>query len=200
MKTCTCQACGSSFSYEKVGPGRLRRFCSEACKARWEREVWSPGVNQRYREKRQAAGLRWTDGKSPISHTCQRCEKAFESFQFVKKFCGDECRWADFADRHGRPQEHHLLRKQDEYHRRRAWKRGGSAEKVDLLAILERDGWTCHLCGGLAPKDLRGKRHPLAPVVDHVIPLAKGGAHKAENLRCAHSKCNGVKGDRLIAA
>lgn len=34
---------------------------------------------------------------------------------------------------------------------------------------------------------------------DHVIPLAKGGPHAAENIRPAHAICNIRKSARLLA-
>ena len=68
---------------------------------------------------------------------------------------------------------------------RRARTRGPS---VDYEAILERDGYLCHLCGGLvAPADVE---------FDHVVPLARGGEHTAENIRVTHGVCNRVKGCR----
>jgi len=38
--------------------------------------------------------------------------------------------------------------------------------------------------------------HPLAFVVDHVVPLALGGSDEILNLRPAHSRCNLRKGAR----
>jgi 5-methylcytosine-specific restriction endonuclease McrA len=46
----------------------------------------------------------------------------------------------------------------------------------------------CYLCGELIPM---GDRH-----VDHIVPLAKGGAHTASNLAVACAKCNESKGSK----
>lgn len=35
--------------------------------------------------------------------------------------------------------------------------------------------------------------------VDHVVPLARGGAHDLHNLVPACQACNGAKSDRMIA-
>jgi 5-methylcytosine-specific restriction endonuclease McrA len=76
--------------------------------------------------------------------------------------------------------------------RRRARKAGATVGKVDFNLILERDGWICHICGGLiAREDLS---------FDHIIPLAKGGLHTNENLSPAHNNCNKGKGARLVVS
>lgn len=66
--------------------------------------------------------------------------------------------------------------------------------------VLIRDRWTCQLCGLLAPKSLKGTQHPLAPEVDHIVPLSTPGSpgHVWSNVQCAHRKCNGAKGSRPI--
>ena len=39
-----------------------------------------------------------------------------------------------------------------------------------------------------------------APVIDHTIPLAKGGVHGPTNWQTAHFWCNSVKADKLVAS
>ncbi|MFF5718570.1 HNH endonuclease [Streptomyces buecherae] len=68
------------------------------------------------------------------------------------------------------------------------------ADQVDPFDIYERDQWVCQLC-----------QRPMNPAVewpdlwsstlDHVKPVAEGGAHTAENLQAAHWVCNIRKGD-----
>lgn len=60
--------------------------------------------------------------------------------------------------------------------------------------IYKRDNWTCHLCG------IKVDRHqqvpqPLAPTLDHIVPLARGGSHTYDNLAVAHFQCNSTKSD-----
>lgn len=76
--------------------------------------------------------------------------------------------------------------------RRRARELGGSVTKADLSAILAEYGMHCHICD--SDIESRADLH-----FDHVVPLARGGAHSPENLRPAHAKCNQSKGARLIA-
>jgi hypothetical protein len=76
---------------------------------------------------------------------------------------------------------------------------GVVADLVIADDVFERDQWVCHLCGETVPEQLRvsafraGIYEPLAPVVDHVIPLSKGGPHTMDNCRLAHWTCNAQK-------
>jgi len=81
---------------------------------------------------------------------------------------------------------------------RRALKAGAligatAAQKAEIAAIYKRalgvPKIRCYLCGELIPL---GKRH-----VDHILPLAKGGAHRPSNLAIACSLCNLKKGAKL---
>lgn len=69
-----------------------------------------------------------------------------------------------------------------------------AAEKIDPIAVFERDKWICRLCGIGTPRRLRGTYQPNAPELDHIIPLALGGGHTWGNVQCACRACNGKKG------
>lgn len=57
----------------------------------------------------------------------------------------------------------------------------------------------CALCGKPIDKTLKYP-DPGAPVVDHIIPLNKGGHPCAmENLQLTHARCNRLKGDLIKA-
>lgn len=81
-------------------------------------------------------------------------------------------------------------------HRRRARKFGVRFDVVDKLAVFERDGWRCQICGRPTPKDKRGTRAPNAPQLDHRVPMRMGGEHGYDNLQCCCSSCNLAKGAR----
>jgi 5-methylcytosine-specific restriction endonuclease McrA len=67
--------------------------------------------------------------------------------------------------------------------------------------VFERDGWVCGICKVVAPKDLRGTCHPLAPELDHILPLSLGPkfspGHIERNCQCAHRSCNQIKSNKL---
>jgi 5-methylcytosine-specific restriction endonuclease McrA len=62
--------------------------------------------------------------------------------------------------------------------------------RVDYAAILEQHGMFCHICSMVIvdKSDLH---------FDHVIPLALGGPHSADNIRPSHAICNLRKGARV---
>lgn len=80
----------------------------------------------------------------------------------------------------------------NKYHRRRAQMRETMAGRVSRKKILAKYGMACHICGGAILK--RSDLH-----MDHVIPLARGGAHVEENIRPAHADCNVRKGTKLLS-
>jgi len=72
--------------------------------------------------------------------------------------------------------------------RRRALAPAGN---VSYKKILEIHGRHCHIC----------KRDILASEklhFDHVIPLARGGAHSEDNILPSHARCNLVKNSKIL--
>ena len=57
---------------------------------------------------------------------------------------------------------------------------------------------TCGICGQPVDKKLKPP-HPLSPVIDHIIPINKGG-HPSDinNLQLAHWQCTRAKSDKLF--
>lgn len=53
--------------------------------------------------------------------------------------------------------------------------------------IMERDHYTCQLCGKYMPDE-------VGLHIDHIVPIAKDGKSIPSNLRVLCSKCNGSKG------
>ena len=65
--------------------------------------------------------------------------------------------------------------------------------------VFERDGYACQHCGLLAAPQRFDETHQLVGVglvVDHVIPLARGGETSLENLRALCWTCNSAKAVR----
>lgn len=61
----------------------------------------------------------------------------------------------------------------------------GPDRRRRYAAVVRRDGERCAWCGA---------RHGLT--LDHVVPLARGGSNRIENLQLLCHGCNQYKGDR----
>lgn len=55
--------------------------------------------------------------------------------------------------------------------------------------IMERDNYTCQICGKYMPDE-------IGLQIDHIVPVSRGGKTVPSNLRVLCSKCNGHKGNR----
>lgn len=56
----------------------------------------------------------------------------------------------------------------------------------------------CGICGKPVNKKLKTP-DPMSPVIDHMIPVSKGGHPSAiENLQLAHRTCNRQKSDKMF--
>jgi len=172
-------------------------FCSLACRDLWRKATDNNPVpsaeaiaasalalqgrraKARRKLKRAARGVRsdrtWTAG------VCERCGGqylAMERGWDRVRYCSERCA------------------KRSSSSRRRARERGAEFERYSRFAIFERDGWRCHICrrkvnrAAVVP-------HPLAPTIDHLVPLAAGGGDTAANVATAHFLCNSTKGERV---
>ncbi|WP_429960002.1 HNH endonuclease [Enterococcus sp. AZ196] len=57
---------------------------------------------------------------------------------------------------------------------------------------------TCGICGKPIDKTIKSP-DSMSPVVDHIIPISKGGhPSDIENMQLAHRTCNGQKSDKLF--
>lgn len=63
----------------------------------------------------------------------------------------------------------------------------------DHRRAIKRERPPCGICGGEIDYDL-DHHDPMSFVVDHVVPLAKGGPDALTNKQAAHRKCNRDKG------
>ena len=64
--------------------------------------------------------------------------------------------------------------------------------RLDLDALLDRNGYTCNACGKLTTKeDLRwGNYGPDYPTLDHIVRLSEGGSHTFDNAQVLCGYCN----------
>lgn len=120
-------------------------------------------------------------------HSCPVCGKQTTN----PKFCSKDCRVkANNANK--------------EIKRRAKIKAALKDKDISVRGLYKRDKGVCYLCGGRCDlSDYIIKRGAFIagdsyPSIDHVIPLAKGGAHAWNNVKLAHRRCNYLKGDKKI--
>jgi hypothetical protein len=68
-------------------------------------------------------------------------------------------------------------------------------ETVIWRRVFDRDGWSCQHCKTETPEFLRNTHLPESPELDHVLPIACGGAHSYANTQCLCRACNAKKKD-----
>lgn len=164
-----CSVCGTELV------GRQKNVCSD---------------NECGLEYKRRKSYQYDSAKKVIkTRKCKECGEQFTSEYGNKRryFCSDEC-----GDRHNGRVAKSVRRV------RMRGDDGRMIESIDPFFILERDGWRCYLCGVKTPKRLRGTCEPNAPEVDHVVPVARGGSHTEDNLRCCCRRCNQAKSDRAL--
>jgi 5-methylcytosine-specific restriction endonuclease McrA len=123
--------------------------------------------------------------RKDTARNCRRCAAPFVGTK-QQLFCTVKCSRAFRGQFDGR-RERHWTRKT-----------GAKYEAVSFQKVYERDGGACQICWKPVDRSLRGDvRNPLAPTLDHIIPLSKGGAHTYANVRLAHCGCNNEKADKL---
>lgn len=149
-------------------------------------------------ERHRQAGIRhWSvvfQGLIFQPRQCFKCGKLLaETLSGFRRVC-IECRSAARRAHNNRPDHGRSAR-----HRCRIF--GLPYESFSSLSILERDNWTCQICGIATPKARRGTIESDAPEIDHIWPLGaklKGPGHVPSNVRCACRKCNLGRSNKFI--
>lgn len=84
-------------------------------------------------------------------------------------------------------QKENAVRHRAHQHNRRALTSGGKLSPTLALALSEKQGGRCACCGSPLGNDYH---------MDHIIPLARGGANVDENIQLLTARCNLRKGAR----
>ena len=160
-----CKQCGKEWTAK-----RKKELCSRECALAFGRDV-ARAINK-------ASYAAEVASRQPIA--CVECGESFTSTH-GRKFCSDEC-----SDR--------IYSNGFEFIKRRYGMSLNEWRRV-RLAVLERDEYRCHICGGNTDpgSDVNDDDYPNA---DHVVPVSNGGETVMHNLRCAHRACNIKKSDK----
>ena len=117
---------------------------------------------------------------------CAECEKHVipDYGNKMRVFCSKNC-----SRKHSR---------RTEKTKRKAMIKGAQkSEHVHPFKVFDRDGWRCQICMKKTLRSKRGTTHNMAPELDHILPLSKGGDHTYANTQCTCRRCNGLKGDNV---
>lgn len=151
--------------------GRASVACSPECRKELARQL-ARAANAR---KRQAA-----------ARVCAECGKEFVAEYGDKRrvYCSHKC-----LTRHNSRIGKHVYK---------ARMRGAErCEAIDPIDVFTRDKWRCYLCGRKTDRRLRGTQSALAPELEHIVPIARGGTNTYDNVACACHDCNRKKRDML---
>lgn len=140
-------------------------------------------------------------GPGKVTRQCEGCAQPFtrkrNKNRHAGRFCSRECYWNWRNGKHVRwvsdraPVDANLGTR-----RRQARIRATGGKRSNRLRVCERDGWRCQLCGISTPRVASGTGRPDAPHMDHIVPLAAGGADTDDNAQCLCRRCNVRKGAR----
>lgn len=177
-----CRWCGQPFTATaRCGHLKTAQCCSAAC-------------------GRALAGQMARDriDRSKCTFICEGCVQPFyrPGRNTARRFCSRECFWNWRVGKH----VHDLKVEHNEnigYKRRLNRMNANGREPVDKWKVFQRDGWRCQLCGCSTPRSKAGTRDPRAPQLDHIVPLARGGAHTYANTHCACQRCNQRKRQQI---
>lgn len=120
---------------------------------------------------------------TPIQYKdCRRCGELFvQRGGLDRVYCSELC-----ALRAGQNKYFHV---------KRSAARVG--EVFSLREIAIRDGWRCQLCRKPVSQT-KTFPYPKAPVLDHIVPLSRGGEHVRANVHLAHYECNSRKSNGAV--
>lgn len=212
----TCVACRGTVPIGRRGP--TRRYCSPRCRAWWNNHPGVPTpplgqcarcskpltrLSQKYcslRCSEIARGVRLAEPIPARNCALPECGAEFRPHRDAQRCCSER-HGKTLCNREGRASGRYAPepwndRRRNNYHRRRALKKGASTgQPVILTAIAERDRWKCGVCLRRVNRNLQWP-HAKSPSLDHIVPLSQRGAHDPANVRLAHLGCNTERGNR----
>lgn len=185
----TCHACDRVF-FRTGGNGPNSKdsgkFCSRECSFEWL--SFKAGIKR---------PVFYTIKKQPTRRKCQCCDTLIRIEPYVKRCatCSEQAKMdAKRRNREANKLANRLSgRKAAARKARKLRQRGVAVESVNPIKVLDRDNWTCQLCGVKTPRKLRGSYADRAPEIDHILPISQGGEHSYRNVQCACRRCNIVK-------
>lgn len=168
-----CAQCGDEFAVAALN----QKYCGPVCRRRHDNDC----MNARNRSKRGRPARAFVVRRAPRTAYCIQCGAVFQCSPLgqLAQYCSASCQT------------------KTQNGKRRAWKRGRAAEPIGMATLMMRDAGVCHICHLPVRPEVKAP-HPMAPSIDHVVPLSRGGTHTLANTKVAHFRCNYMKRDRLM--
>ena len=195
-----CNICGSEFRRSFVTIRHGKRItcatCVENRKAQREADHRATKEAERVakaaerKAEREAKAKAKAEAKKAKEHEviCKTCGRVFVTSKANVVNCSNEC-----------------AKKNQNNHKDKRLKGMQKDNSITLGRLFTRDNSICWLCG--EPCDMQDHRYndngvfiagPTYPSIDHIVPIAKGGAHQWDNVALAHVRCNTIKRDRVM--
>jgi 5-methylcytosine-specific restriction endonuclease McrA len=176
-----CIVCEAMFSDQLSGPGApRRRCCSQKCRVAMGLILAPTLAVKKCADCNERITAR---SKSGFCRVCRLKRRSKTQLASAKWREGIR-RWQQ-----RNPDKVRAYRKRADVIRRGVV---GRAEYVDPKYIFDRDNWVCQLCHKKV-RPYTGEYSPRQASIDHILPLARGGAHAATNLQTACRRCNSSK-------
>jgi len=218
---CICKYCGKKFTPKAKD---RTTYCSRECAFKYRRA--NSNIKAKPVNPKQVCAIcgKEFEGQGNTKYCSDECIKEknrLRSYQqsVVEKECGwcgkqfvpgyKSGNYSYCCDEHKRLAKARQRREMKKNNPNAKLHKGG-VSRAKRLRIWHRDNDTCQLCGKKMMMDkvntiASGKPHPLAPTVDHIIPVSIARQYgwdnimiNAEsNLQAAHFICNVIKGNRV---
>ena len=162
-----CLFCGAEFT----GSHHKQVYCSADCRKEVQRTRAASAWHEQY----------GAEATNPVvTKTCAQCKQPFSGNRYMSRrmYCSERC-----SLKAQRPRRRYIDRCR-EYGVTPLY-----IDHVTVQALLKRDKARCHICKKRVDATL-SVPHPLAPTIDHLIPVSQGGSNAFSNCKLAHLGCN----------
>lgn len=195
-----CQYCGKTF---KESRDRPNLYCSIACSVKGQARIelffkqeidmslgktpiekaneiieHKQNLFSQYQELiKKAEEIRY---RLEHERCCEECGEIFLATHSNQIYCSEKCR-----------ERHRSHNKSN-----RIYRNGKPDLSITLKRLWDRDKGICQICGRHIDFNC-DPNSDYYPSIDHIVPIAKGGAHTWVNVQLACRICNSVKRDTI---
>ena len=164
-KRAPCAYCGKDHIADEGA------YCSKGC----EKAAYREGFGGQFDDMAEWMG--WLSRTFADMRECELCGDMFRARR-------DNTRWCPQCRRYLRNRHHEL----------RIYRNGKPDLSITLWKVYQRDKGYCRGCGRHL-EFVEDYNSDVYPSIDHIVPLAKGGLHRWDNVQLMCRGCNSLKCD-----